>query len=120
MCMKKFILILLAIFLTDLSALAINYNTHNGIHIPNTCQECRRIRKRFAKPVTRFAQPKPKQKAGYYKTGMNLRYRKPLSSKSIYNKPVQLSRFDKNYSIVQAPKNTCNGITYYGKNNICE
>lgn len=124
MCMKKFLLIVLAILLTNISAFAVNYDRYDtqrdGVYTPSGCPECRRVRKRFAKPVTRFAQPKPRQKAGYYKTGMNLRYRKSTPNKSVYNRPVQLSRFDKNYTIVQAKKTTCNGVTYYGPNNICE
>ena len=116
MCMKKFLLIILAIFLTNISAFAVDYNNQKcGVYAPNGCQECRRVRKRFAKPLTRFAQPRPIQKTGYYKTKMNTRYPKP-----IHKTTVQASRFNKNYTIVQGKKTTCNGITYYGPNNVCK
>lgn len=117
--MKKFLLILLTIFLTNVSALAIDYSSYytqrNGVNTPSGCPECRRVRKRFAKPLTRFAQPRPRQKTGYYKTKMNTRYQKPIRKTTI-----QASRFNKNYAIVQAEKTSCNGITFYGANNICE
>lgn len=114
--MKKFLLIILAIFLTNISALAIDYNTQrDGAYSSGSCPECRRVRKRFAKPLTRFAQPRPRQKTGYYKTKMNTRYQKP-----IHKTTIQASRFNKNYAIVQAEKTSCNGITFYGSNNICK
>ncbi len=114
--MKKILFIILTIFLTDLSALAINYDYINNQQTTKPyCQECRRVRKRFAKPLTRYAQPRPAQKSGYYKTGMNIRYPKPIHQTIIHP-----SRFDKNYTISQARKTTCNGITYYGSNNICK
>ena len=121
MCMKKFLLIVIAFFLTSTSALAANYKQCTARKNPtvattsNTCVPCRRERKRFAKPVTRFAQPKPRQKIGYYKTGMNLRYPRTVQKTSI-----QPSRFNKNYTIGQAKKYTCNGITYYGPNHVCK
>ena len=45
MCMKKFLLIILAIFLTNISAFAVDYNNQKcGVYAPNGCQECRRVR----------------------------------------------------------------------------
>ena len=116
--MKKVLLIIFAIFLTNLSAFSADYNrfdTTKNIK-PHNCYECRRIRKRFAKPLTRYAQPKPIQKSGYYKNGMNIRYPKPIKNTTA----IRPSRFNKNYTISQARKTTCNGITYYGSNNICK
>ena len=120
MCMKKVLFIILAIFITSLSAMPANCNNvetqknvANGT--PQNCPECRRVRKRFAKPLTRYARPKPAQKAGYYKTGMNIRYPKPVKETTI-----PPSRFNKNYTISQVRKASCNGITFYSENNICK
>ena len=81
--MKKILFIILVMFITNLSVLSADYSnveTQKNIanSAPQTCQECRRVRKRFAKPLTRYARPKPPQKAGYYKTGMNIRYPKQI------------------------------------------
>ena len=118
--MKKILFIILVMFITNLSVLSADYSnveTQKNIAntAPQTCQECRRVRKRFAKPLTRYARPKPAQKAGYYKTGMNIRYPKQIKETAI-----QPSRFNKNYTISQAKKTSCNGITFYSENNICK
>ena len=116
--MKKVLFIVFAILITNVSVFAADYSrygTQSNIAKPSGCQECRRVRKRFAKPQTRFAQPRPYQKAGYYKTGMNIRYPKQIKKTAI-----QPSRFNKNHAISQAAKTSCNGITFYGENNICK
>jgi hypothetical protein len=112
--------IILVIFITNLSAVSADYNNvetqkniANGTY--QGCPECRRVRKRFAKPITRYAKPKPAQKAGYYKTGMSIRY-----PKQIQETKIQASRFNKNYTISQVSKASCNGITFYSENNICK
>ena len=116
--MKRILFIIFAIFLTNLPVFSADYDrfdTRKTVKSTNG-YECRRVRKRFAKPLTRYAQPRPAQKAGYYKTGMNIRYQKPIK-----NTPtITPSRFDKNYTISQAQRTTCNGITYYGSKNICK
>ena len=115
--MKRILFIIFAIFLTNLPVFSADYDrfdTRKTVKSTNG-YECRRDRKRFAKPLTIYAQPRPAQKSGYYKTGMNIRYPKPIHQTIIHP-----SRFDKNYTISQARKTTCNGITYYGSNNICK
>lgn len=165
MCMKKFICLLLTIFLTSLSSFAANdgYNTdivtvkrgyinnqyddtqnetpktYKKVPTQTQCSNsntCVRIgfskpRTRFSQPNTRFSQPnkrfsQPKVRCNntygqsrYYKTGMTQKYTKTTVYK--YKKTIyQTSRFNKNYTIVQSKKVTCNGITYYNSSNACK
>ena len=107
MCMKKVLFIVFAILITNVSVFAADYNrygTQSNIAKPSGCQECRRVRKRFAKPQTRFAQPRPYQKAGYYKTGMNI-YVVNISANVSYNllgsiKIMQLAKLQKHLAMV--------------------
>lgn len=135
MCMKNILTTLLIILFTGLTSFASSGYDSKNVHTQTMCSNSSpcirtgfsRPRTRFSQPNKRFSQPKtglahPKVLCNetygqpkYYKTGMKQKYKK-----NIIQTETPISRFDKNYTIAQNKKTTCNGITYYNLKNMCK
>lgn len=123
--MKKFILILLLLLFTGLSANASYMCTgkycRTGYAHPKT---------RFAKPNKRFSQPQkrmahvrpkylytPEYQKNIEKPKSGMKRQHPTTAKITNNTP---SRFNKNFQASQYKTISCSGITYYGINSACK